>query len=682
MKLKQLRIKNFRGLSDIDVKFDRDVSVIVGPNAIGKTSILEAIRLTKALLAPRYTAEPQLTLADMGAFVVDRIVYRSLAGDTSQPLEIKLQFELSEDEIVALENDIQSLAVLHTRNVSGIQSGLPDFAIAQFLSSPQGRAIVARSTAEVTGRVSELRKTNRISLALTIDPTVAAPQGADLFAHEFVIALEKRLSPSKAYFAYFPADRAMPSGEVGIQLGSADAQAQLHSHIAQPATKYNRLKNVIVGQTLSGDAERKALTADFEIIFDELLVGKKLVGLEVSDRGPLTVLIQDVDTKKIYDIDRMSSGEKGLILQFLLMRRSLTEGGLILLDEPELHLNPLICKRLVSFIVRNIVEPGKAQALICTHSPEVLADAFDRIGCRLFHLRSGTDLSRIYKEDKEQIFDALKRLGATTADVLFSRGTIFVEGPHDADILEQGFSSRISGYKIKQLRGRKEIEKEIQTLQDAERAGKLKDPQILLFDRDRQALQIPSSNLVKVHQWERYCLENFLLDPDAVFDVLTETNAGNRPASRGDASALLKKFAFDQLEVVAAQETYATFEPDNPGLRPSEISASPSLEETGKLLHARLIRIQTQISGLSEAQWVQQFIDKCKTRAQELRAIWEDKWMMECDGKRVLMEFHKHSKPTFSLLEFKRKIVGAMAKRPTDNWRIVDSSLGELVSSE
>src|SRR5438105_1141522 len=93
MKLGSLKIKNFRGLSEIDASFDRDVSVIVGPNAIGKTSLLEAIRLAKGVLAPRWNGEPQVTLTEMGALTQDRLRFDSLAGDVGKAVEIMLRFE-------------------------------------------------------------------------------------------------------------------------------------------------------------------------------------------------------------------------------------------------------------------------------------------------------------------------------------------------------------------------------------------------------------------------------------------------------------------------------------------------------------------------------------------------------------------------------------------------------------
>ncbi len=41
MRRKSIHIRNFRALEQIDVDLDSPVSVIVGPNAIGKTTLLE-----------------------------------------------------------------------------------------------------------------------------------------------------------------------------------------------------------------------------------------------------------------------------------------------------------------------------------------------------------------------------------------------------------------------------------------------------------------------------------------------------------------------------------------------------------------------------------------------------------------------------------------------------------------
>ena len=67
MKLRKLCVENFRGLSAVEFEFDEKTNVIVGPNAVGKTTVLEAIRLAKALLMPRYYQESQQVLVSLGA---------------------------------------------------------------------------------------------------------------------------------------------------------------------------------------------------------------------------------------------------------------------------------------------------------------------------------------------------------------------------------------------------------------------------------------------------------------------------------------------------------------------------------------------------------------------------------------------------------------------------------------
>src|SRR5256885_16106768 len=66
--------------------------------------------------------------------------------------------------------------------------------------------------------------------------------------------------------------------------------------------------------------------------------------------------------------------EKGLILTFLIIARAVEKRGLILLDEPELHLNQAVCKSLLGFLLDEYLVPKDIQAIICSHSPEIFRD--------------------------------------------------------------------------------------------------------------------------------------------------------------------------------------------------------------------------------------------------------------------------------------------------------------------
>ena len=66
MHINNVVIKNFRGLEDIQFEWVPKINVIVGPNAIGKTTVLQATRLPKALLAARSQNEAQQNLMALG----------------------------------------------------------------------------------------------------------------------------------------------------------------------------------------------------------------------------------------------------------------------------------------------------------------------------------------------------------------------------------------------------------------------------------------------------------------------------------------------------------------------------------------------------------------------------------------------------------------------------------------
>jgi predicted ATP-dependent endonuclease of OLD family len=190
--------------------------------------------------------------------------------------------------------------------------------------------------------------------------------------------------------------------------------------------------------------------------------------------------VEDVAEQRTFDIDQMSSGEKGLVLTFLFIRLAMEKGGIVLIDEPELHLNAAVQAKLLSFIQRYCVDALSLQVFVCTHSPELVRDAFDKENCGLFHLRSGDDLTPILRQDQRELFEVFERLGSSPADVLFTRGNVYVEGEHDAAILQAGFPVALSGFKVAGLGGRGQIEREAPILQAEETAGRLQKVQLFI----------------------------------------------------------------------------------------------------------------------------------------------------------------------------------------------------------
>ncbi len=105
MHLNSLVIKNFRSLKELRMDFKPGANLIVGPNAVGKTTVLEAIRMAKAVLAPRTGQESTQVLLSLGAIspqLPQMFNFGAIAKNQKEPVEVTCNFRLSEAELADL----------------------------------------------------------------------------------------------------------------------------------------------------------------------------------------------------------------------------------------------------------------------------------------------------------------------------------------------------------------------------------------------------------------------------------------------------------------------------------------------------------------------------------------------------------------------------------------------------
>jgi predicted ATPase len=685
MWLKKVSIKNFRSIEHISIDFDKRANVIVGPNAIGKTTLLEAIRLTKAMLAPRTQNEAQQTLISLGAISPHnpmRFNYEALARDVSHSLEIEAMFELTSNETEQFDKLIPNFANAVIRaGIGNSANGQGQIDIIQYLSSQEGQEKLIEVTKQIERDLITVKNASKIELNLTIEAN-GTIFGKNQLDQIIFSTFENNIPIHESLFSYFPADRAMPAGEVHIQIGGPDTAAQLETHNSQPQTKYHRLKPTIVNSFIFNEITREKLKENFEKIFSKVLKNRSLIGLSINEIGLISIKIKESIGNRTFDIDGMSSGEKGLILTFLLISHSIHQGGIIMIDEPELHLNPAVCKTLLTFLIEEYLVPNDIQAIICSHSPEILGSAFDSPDCTLFHIQSSTIISKIYSEDRREVFDALLRLGTSASDALFSAGSIFVEGDHDIEILETGFDELLCKYKITQLGGRGSIEKEIKTLQKAEVQGEIDTLKCFIFDLDNAPSELRSTRLIKVLQWKRRCIENYLIDEKTIYDLLKDSDISKKKInSRGEVLNVFKKIAENQLQEVVAKEVYNQMNYENPGVRPREL-VGKTYDEIASILFSRLKTIQDQVNELNKETWEESFKSKCNIEHINQKDMWDSDWIAQCDGKRFFLDLYKEYEIKVSPIKFKKMIIERMLRGNSETWIVIEKLLKDALEVE
>jgi predicted ATPase len=116
---------------------------------------------------------------------------------------------------------------------------------------------------------------------------------------------------------------------------------------------------------------------------NRFLVGKKITGF--MDDGKLAVR---TDSGLLHNVYRLSTGERQMVLLTAFVSRWLRPGGILLVDEPDLHLHVSATLAMVDAL-KSLTEDRNAQLIFTSHNPEVWDD-FSRPAQRIDLKISGT----------------------------------------------------------------------------------------------------------------------------------------------------------------------------------------------------------------------------------------------------------------------------------------------------
>ena len=99
---------------------------------------------------------------------------------------------------------------------------------------------------------------------------------------------------------------------------------------------------------------------------NQFLTGKKISGF---NKRTLELEVM-VDNGETHPIHLLSSGEKQVLLLITYITRHLQVGGIVLIDEPELHLHTSLSTAFVSFISRMVSEQ-QGQLILASHDTDI-----------------------------------------------------------------------------------------------------------------------------------------------------------------------------------------------------------------------------------------------------------------------------------------------------------------------
>jgi predicted ATPase len=339
MKLHTLKVTNFRAIDNVGLDFTdnlsrpRAVTLIVGPNGSGKTSILDAIHVVVRTMEDYQNPR----LRDGLEFSPLQLV----RGRTSAKIEF--EYSIDKDEALAIGEIFDSLEGL----------GAPPFRNKQDMEPPYSLPTTCtwtypKSPSSSRGKPYSIYSTPRNSAKVL----GARGQTAQAVANG---------SMSHSYFeriggvCYLDQRR---SFRIAKKFQAHDIEKIPHDDVLSWIYNYY-LKHITWNEKEYGES----YWSKIQRLFNEICSPAELIGPE---SGPdITTLILKKNNIE-YDLSQMSSGEHQILRLIVGLVAETARNSIVLIDEVELHLHPAWQRKLIRVLRK---EDMNNQYIFTTHSP-------------------------------------------------------------------------------------------------------------------------------------------------------------------------------------------------------------------------------------------------------------------------------------------------------------------------
>ena len=403
MRLESLLIQNLRAVEHLHIENIRQGVVIAGPNGCGKSSVLDAIRVLKSSMGGYDPQEYQHWWGEMGINTRLSGAGLSVLRDKSKEGLIEGHFSLSEEERAYLQSPDRS-EVIEELAWRFVLPGVSEWQLRwQGILTPemlQKREEVLREANKIDARVQKELTKDTLTGRFWIDSQGRIHARSDATLQ---LICSSYVPGRLGVIDYHGSQRVYAREELNqISLKEDDEETRRRtSSLYNWAGKYQNLKNSMASEFVRDmlkesnitnnnqlDAPKTMISGMSELV-GQFLQGKTFDGPKVDTSGRIVFPIQTLDGAE-HDINDLSSGEKEVVFGYLRARTVTPRNSIILVDEPELHLNPALIQGLPRFYQEHMGEGRGNQLWLVTHSDAFLREAVETSGMEVYHMRSAT----------------------------------------------------------------------------------------------------------------------------------------------------------------------------------------------------------------------------------------------------------------------------------------------------
>ena len=473
MKLHSITIKNVKSFREpVTFHPHKEFNVLIGSNGSGKSNLMEIVYITLRhffIYTYRWGTERAIEGLrlridrDSNPFGVISHVLTKYSGDNSQS-ELILELEVTGFDIQNIRSIRQNLDPLRAEcsNYYSLDGNLRSFLDTNHLDLNEGECFTYSIFDNNVQAVNEERQRYFLFYLRSIEGLSFLAQKQNVFLHPVILYISPFRGVSNLSLEQSLADSTSKSEQTEVMKSTSRSTSSL----IKLATLYFAEKRRKF-EFEAGDTNAKwAADKEVKFVSDSLAKLGYTWDMDLLDPNRNTYTIRLKKDGNIFLLNQASSGEVELINFILGIITLGLKGGIIIVDEPELHLHPKWIAFLRGFFMQYAFTE-KNQLMVVTHSSTFINSSTYPYISRVYkNERGSSSLHQVIDVNNEETKERLHFINATNNEkVFFSDFVVMVEGDTDEIVFKQilevikkesGFKSNIE---VMQVKGKTNYEK-------------------------------------------------------------------------------------------------------------------------------------------------------------------------------------------------------------------------------
>ncbi|MCG2579128.1 AAA family ATPase [Dechloromonas sp. XY25] len=656
MRFEQVQIRNFRGITTLQMSDLQDMVVIAGPNGCGKSCVLDALRFLKSAYGGYQPNEWHHWMGEFQIAIGDARQMTSLFQDKTKELVIRAQIGLSQAERDYLKLNALSLLT---------QGAWRTIAEQTYGWRYSGMAVLGPQLRVHQDEVNKNALANLAQLMTELEQPsflgqIAIQPSGDILVTEskvLEVMFGTYLPDKLGVLDYHGPQRMFNREQIGgVNLNLDASEQNLRNHaLYNYINKYQNVKSELaagyVSEVLAEKAgvaqgKRETLIETLKELFQTFFPDKEFLGPQPTASGTLEFPVR-TSSGGTHDLNDLSSGEKEILYGYLRLRNAAPMNSVVLIDEPELHLNPRLTRGLPTFYHRHLGKALGNQIWLITHSDAILRQAVGQPEFSVFHMfpplsaeSSDNQIRSISADDLERaIIDLVGDLASYRPGsklVIFEgRGTPGLDEWLVGQLFPT-FSATInciSGEhksRVRNLHG---------VLETSIAKGGLPIKIFSVVDRDSDEDEAAKHSHALA--WDVYHIENYLLSPEHILGVLGSIK-GEIPHEVNTAEkikAVLRSIAEETLPQLVRHRI--SRQVNSLVLSTLQLAGDPADNRPAETLRIAIERSSNRLQQIMDKELNLERLKELEaTLTLEYQgALKSDEWMKQFQGREILKRF-------------------------------------------